>query len=43
MPNTAVLNPLEGLSEEQIKNGEDYFSIMEQNLEAIYEFTEIRL
>ena len=34
--NTAVLNPLEGLSEEQIKNGEDYFSIMEQNLEAIY-------
>lgn len=34
--NTEVLNPLEGLSEEQIKNGEDYFSIMEKNLEAIY-------
>lgn len=32
-----VLNPLEGLSEEQINNGEDYFSVMEKNLEALYE------
>lgn len=35
--NTAVLNPLEGLSDEDIKNGEDYFSVMEKNLQAIYE------
>lgn len=34
---TEVLNPLEGLSEEQIKNNEDYFSIMEDNLQALYE------
>lgn len=34
---TAVLNPLEGLTEEQINNGEDYFTVMEQNLEALYE------
>ncbi|MEW9079719.1 metal ABC transporter substrate-binding protein [Terrisporobacter glycolicus] len=34
---TEVLNPLEGLSEEQINNGEDYFSVMEKNLEALYE------
>ena len=34
---TAVLNPLEGLTEEQINNGEDYFTIMEKNLEALYE------
>lgn len=34
---TAVLNPLEGLSEEQIKNGDDYFSVMEDNLNAIYD------
>ena len=33
---TAVLNPLEGLSEDEIKNGEDYFSVMEENLNAIY-------
>lgn len=32
---TDILNPLEGLSEEQISQGEDYFSIMRQNLEAI--------
>ena len=35
--NTAVLNPLEGLSEEDINNGEDYFSVMEENLQAIYD------
>lgn len=34
---TEVLNPLEGLSEESIKNGEDYFSVMEDNLQAIYD------
>lgn len=30
-----VLSPIEGLSEEQIKNNEDYFSIMEENLENL--------
>lgn len=34
---TAVLNPLEGLTEEQIKSGEDYFTVMEKNLEALYD------
>lgn len=34
---TEVLNPLEGLSEKQINNGEDYFSVMEKNLEVLYE------
>ncbi len=34
---TAVLSPLEGLSEEQTKNNEDYFSVMEKNLEQIHE------
>lgn len=34
---TDVLNPLEGLSDEQIEAGEDYFSIMEQNLEKLKE------
>lgn len=29
---TAVLNPLEGLTEEQIKAGADYISVMEDNL-----------
>lgn len=33
---TKVLNPLEGLSEEQINKGEDYFSVMEQNLQALH-------
>lgn len=32
---TDVLNPLEGLTEEQVKNGEDYLSIMDKNLSAI--------
>ncbi|WP_099467584.1 metal ABC transporter substrate-binding protein [Konateibacter massiliensis] len=32
---TAVLNPVEGLTEEQAKAGEDYFSIMEANMEAL--------
>lgn len=34
---TEVLNPLEGLTEEQINNGEDYFTVMEHNLEVLYE------
>lgn len=32
---TAVLNPLEGLTEAQIQAGEDYFSVMRQNLAAL--------
>lgn len=32
---TEVLNPLEGLTDKQIKDGEDYFSIMEKNLKSI--------
>ncbi len=32
---TAVLNPLEGLKEEDIKAGKDYFSVMRENLEAL--------
>lgn len=34
---TGVLNTLESLSHEQIEAGEDYFSIMRQNLEALEE------
>lgn len=30
-----VLNPLEGLSDEELQSGEDYFSVMRKNLEAI--------
>ena len=30
-----VLNPIEGLTEEQLKSGQDYFSIMNQNLETL--------
>lgn len=32
---TAVLNPLEGLTEDELARGEDYFSVMEANLEAL--------
>jgi|Tabmets5t2r1_1033131.scaffolds.fasta_scaffold21807_2 zinc transport system substrate-binding protein len=32
---TAVLNPLEGLTEEELDRGEDYFTVMEANLEAL--------
>lgn len=32
---TKALNPLEGLSEEQIRNKEDYLSVMRSNLEAL--------
>jgi len=31
----AVLDPLEGLTEEQLAAGEDYFSVMLANLEAL--------
>ena len=34
---TAVLNPLEGLTEGQIAAGEDYFSVMRENLAALQE------
>ena len=32
---TAVLNPVEGLTEEELARGEDYFSVMEANLDAL--------
>ncbi len=32
---TAMLNPLEGLKEEDIQAGKDYFSVMRENLEAL--------
>lgn len=32
---TAVLNPLEGLEENDIKAGKEYFSVMRENLEAL--------
>ncbi|MNW12455.1 High-affinity zinc uptake system binding-protein ZnuA precursor [compost metagenome] len=32
---TLVLNPLEGLTDTQLKAGEDYFSIMEKNLQNL--------
>lgn len=32
---TEVLNPLEGLTDKQVKDGEDYFSIMNKNLEVL--------
>jgi zinc transport system substrate-binding protein len=32
---TAVLNPLEGLSEEELDEGEDYFSVMRENLATL--------
>jgi zinc transport system substrate-binding protein len=34
---TAVLNPLEGLTEEELSSGEDYFTLMRTNLEALQE------
>ncbi len=32
---TAILNPVEGLTEEQVKAGEDYFSLMRTNLDTL--------
>ena len=37
---TEVLNPLEGLTDEQLKNGDDYFSVMEKNLMVLKEALE---
>lgn len=34
---TAVLNPLEGLTEDEVERGEDYFSVMRANLAALRE------
>jgi zinc transport system substrate-binding protein len=34
---TATLNPLEGLTEEELERGQDYFSVMEANLETLRE------
>ena len=34
---TAVLNPLEGLTEAEVRRGEDYFSVMRANLAALRE------
>ena len=34
---TAVLNPLEGLTQEQVEQGADYFSVMRENLAALRE------
>jgi zinc transport system substrate-binding protein len=39
---TAVLNPLEGLSEEELEAGEDYFSVMRENLAALRKALECR-
>ena len=32
---TAVLNPIEGLTEDEVRKGEDYFSVMRENLAAL--------
>lgn len=32
---TLILNPIEGLTEEEQINGEDYISLMEKNLENL--------
>lgn len=34
---TAVLNPIEGLTDEEAKTGKDYFSLMRENLAALRE------
>lgn len=34
---TAVLNPIEGLTDDEISAGEDYFSVMESNLKTLEE------
>jgi zinc transport system substrate-binding protein len=39
---TAVLNPLEGLTEEELEAGEDYVSVMRANLAALREGLECR-
>lgn len=37
---TAVLNPLEGLTSKEMKDGEDYISVMESNLKALQKTTD---
>ncbi|NKN31604.1 zinc ABC transporter solute-binding protein, partial [Weissella cibaria] len=37
---TEVLYPLEGLTDEKLKNGDDYFSVMEKNLTVLKEALE---
>lgn len=37
---SAVLNPLESLTEKQLKSGENYISVMEDNLKALKKTTE---
>jgi zinc transport system substrate-binding protein len=32
---TAVLNPIEGLTEDEVRQGEDYFSVMRENLASL--------
>ncbi len=32
---TLVLNPIEGLTEEEVANGENYITLMERNLENL--------
>jgi zinc transport system substrate-binding protein len=39
---TAVLNPLEGLSQAQLDAGEDYLSVMRENLAALRRALECR-
>ena len=34
---TAALDPLEGLTEDEVADGEDYFSVMHENLAALRE------
>ena len=35
----AVLNPLESLTDQEMKDGEDYVSVMKENLKALEETT----
>lgn len=39
---TKVLNPLESLTNKQIKAGEDYFSVMKENLKALKLTTDVK-
>ena len=39
---TAVLDPIEGLTETEIEDGEDYFSVMRENLAALRKALECR-
>ena len=34
---TAMLNPLEGLTEDELERGENYFTVMRANLDALRE------